>query len=213
MIYDTLEHAGQYRKLSGNLAKALDYLTGTELETVEAGRVEIDGERVFALFQSYETKPENDRPEAHRKYIDIQYLIEGEELIGVAPLASMERVAEAVPERDIWFYEGETAKLPLGSGRFAILFPQDAHAPCIAAGECRCGRSCSRSPLNRRNEPKKTIRKTGADAHIASAPVLQFIRSRRPSPRRTTRRRSDRRTPARRRSACCSSSAPATSLR
>ena len=67
MIYDTLEHAGQYRKLSGNLAKALDYLTGTELETVEAGRVEIDGERVFALFQSYETKPENDRPEAHRK--------------------------------------------------------------------------------------------------------------------------------------------------
>lgn len=137
MIYDTLDHAGQYRKLSGNLAKALDYLTGTELETVEAGCVEIDGERVFALFQSYETKPENDRPEAHRKYIDIQYLIEGEELIGVAPLALMERVAEAAPERDIWFYEGETAKLPLGSGRFAILFPQDAHAPCIAAGECR----------------------------------------------------------------------------
>lgn len=76
-------------------------------------------------------------PEAHRKYIDIQYLIEGEELIGVAPLASMERVAEAAPERDIWFYEGETAKLPLSGGRFAILFPQDAHAPCIAAGECR----------------------------------------------------------------------------
>ena len=87
MIYDTLDHAGQYRKLSGNLAKALDYLTGTELETVEAGCVEIDGERVFALFQSYETKPENDRPEAHRKYIDIQYLIEGEELIGVAPVS------------------------------------------------------------------------------------------------------------------------------
>ena len=123
MIYDTLEHAGQYRKLSGNLAKALDYLTGTELETVEAGRVEIDGERVFALFQSYETKPENDRPEAHRKYIDIQYLIEGEELIGVAPLASMERVAEAAPERDIWFYEGEAAARrravcdPLSAGR------------------------------------------------------------------------------------------------
>ena len=137
MIYDTLKHAGQYRGLSKNLARALDYLTGTELETVEAERVEIDGERVFALFQRYETKPENDRPEAHRKYIDIQYLIEGEELIGVAPLAAMEREAEAAPERDIWFYEGETAKLPLGGGRFAVFFPQDAHAPCIAAGECR----------------------------------------------------------------------------
>ena len=207
MIYDTLEHAGQYRGLSGNLAKALDYLTGTELETVEAGRVEIDGERVFALFQSYETKPENDRPEAHRKYIDIQYLIEGEELIGVAPLASMERVAEAAPERDIWFYEGETAKLPLGGGRFAILFPQDAHAPCIAAGECRPVRKVVVKVAVERYE------KHGADAHIASAPFLRFIRSRRPSPRRTTRRRSDRRTRARRRSACCSSSAPATSLR
>ena len=53
MIYDTLDHAGQYRKLSGNLAKALDYLTGTELETVEAGRVEIDGERVFATQRGY----------------------------------------------------------------------------------------------------------------------------------------------------------------
>ncbi len=137
VIYDTLKHAGQYRGLSKNLARALDYLTGTELETVEAERVEIDGERVFALFQRYETKPENDRPEAHRKYIDIQYLIEGEELIGVAPLAAMEREAEAAPERDIWFYEGETAKLPLGGGRFAVFFPQDAHAPCIAAGECR----------------------------------------------------------------------------
>ena len=52
MIYDTLEHAGQYRKLSGNLAKALDYLTGTELETVEAGRVEIDGERVFGDYDA-----------------------------------------------------------------------------------------------------------------------------------------------------------------
>lgn len=145
MIYDTLEHAGQYRKLSGNLAKALDYLTGTELETVEAGRVEIDGERVFALFQSYETKPENDRPEAHRKYIDIQYLIEGEELIGVAPLASMERVAEAAPERDIWFYEGETAKLParrravcdpLSAGR-ARAVHRRGRVPASAEGRCQ----------------------------------------------------------------------------
>ena len=158
MIYDTLDHAGQYRKLSGNLAKALDYLTGTELETVEAGRVEIDGERVFALFQSYETKPENDRPEAHRKYIDIQYLIEGEELIGVAPLASMERVAEAAPERDIWFYEGETAKLPLGGLRSSFRRTRTRRAsPRASAG--RCGRSCSRSPLSRRNEPKKRYEK------------------------------------------------------
>ena len=137
MIYDTIEHAGQYRRISKNLAKALDFLTCADLEAMDAERVEIDGSRVFAFFQRYETKPANDRPEAHRDYIDIQYLVSGEEMIGVAPLSSMRREVEAHPDRDIYFYEGETAKLPLGSGRFAILFPQDAHAPCIAAGESR----------------------------------------------------------------------------
>lgn len=135
MIYDTIEHIGQYRCLSENLAKALDFLTGTDLQNMPDERVEIDGERVYAFFQRYETKPANDRPEAHRNYIDIQYVIEGEELIGVAPLSSMDREIEAHPERDIYFYEGETVKLPIGRGRLAILFPQDAHAPCIAVGE------------------------------------------------------------------------------
>ena len=137
MIYDTIEHAGVYRGISKNLAKALDFLTGTDLKSMPDERVEIDGERAFAFFQRYDTLPANDRPEAHRRYIDIQYLIEGEELIGIAPLSAMKREIEAHPERDIYFYEGETAKILIGNGRLAILFPQDAHAPCIAAGESR----------------------------------------------------------------------------
>lgn len=137
MIYDTIEHMGQYRCLSKNLAKALDFLTGTDLKSVPDERVEIDGERAFAFFQRYDTLPANDRPEAHRRYIDIQYLIEGEELIGIAPLSAMKREVEARPERDIWFYEGETVNISIGGGRLAIFFPQDAHAPGIAAGESR----------------------------------------------------------------------------
>lgn len=137
MIYDTIEHMGQYRCLSKNLAKALDFLTGTDLKSMPDERVEIDGERAFAFFQRYDTLPANDRPEAHRRYIDIQYLIEGEELIGIAPLSAMKREVEARPERDIWFYEGETVNISIGGGRLAIFFPQDAHAPGIAAGESR----------------------------------------------------------------------------
>lgn len=137
MIYDTIEHAGVYRGISKNLAKALDFLTGTDLKSMPDERVEIDGERVFAFFQRYDTLPANDRPEAHRRYIDIQYLIEGEELIGIAPLSAMKREVEAHPERDIWFYEGETVNISIGGGRLAIFFPQDAHAPGIAAGESR----------------------------------------------------------------------------
>lgn len=137
MIYDTIEHAGVYRGISKNLAKALDFLTGTDLKSMPDERVEIDGERAFAFFQRYDTLPANDRPEAHRRYIDIQYLIEGEELIGIAPLSAMKREVEARPERDIWFYEGETVNISIGGGRLAIFFPQDAHAPGIAAGESR----------------------------------------------------------------------------
>ena len=137
MIYDTIEHMGQYRCLSKNLAKALDFLTGTDLKSMPDERVEIDGERAFAFFQRYDTLPANDRPEAHRRYIDIQYLIEGEELIGIAPLSAMKREVEARPERDIWFYEGKTVNISIGGGRLAIFFPQDAHAPGIAAAESR----------------------------------------------------------------------------
>ena len=137
MIYDTIEHARLYRGISQNLAKALDFLTGTDFKSMPDERVEIDGERAFAFFQRYDTLPANDRPEAHRKYIDIQYLIEGEELIGIAPLSAMKREVEARPERDIWFYEGKTVNISIGGGRLAIFFPQDAHAPSIAVGESR----------------------------------------------------------------------------
>ena len=72
MIYDTNDHAGLYRPISANLAKALDFLTSTDLSKYDTERVEIDGDKVYALFQRYETKPVNDSPEAHKKYIDLR---------------------------------------------------------------------------------------------------------------------------------------------
>ena len=66
--------------------------------------------------------------EAHNTYLDIQYLIEGHELIGVAQRETLTEV-EAHPERDIWFYTGKYEYLSLGDNRFIILWPHDAHAP------------------------------------------------------------------------------------
>ena len=134
MIYDTIDHIGRYVKIHSGLEKGLRFLTDTDFTNLAAGRVEIDGDRVFALLQEYETKPENEKPEAHRAYIDIQYLWQGEERVGVAPLTAMEEETQAFPEKDIWFYRGKTEKLSIGNGRFLVLFPEDAHAPCIACG-------------------------------------------------------------------------------
>lgn len=132
MIYDILPHIQQYQGLHPGILKGLRFLVETDLSGLEDQRIELDGDDLFALIQNYETKPVNDRPEAHRDYVDIQYLIQGNELIGVAPLEEMEEEMEARPEGDIWFYRGPVENLPIGAGRFMVLFPGDAHAPCIA---------------------------------------------------------------------------------
>lgn len=141
MIYDTIDHIQQYQGIHPGVLQGLRFLAETDFSGEET-RYELDGQRLFAFLQSYETKPGNDTPEAHRKYIDIQYLLEGEELVGVAPLESMTEEVEARPENDIWFYHGPTAPVPIGSGRFLVLFPGDAHAPSIAVDKPATVRKC-----------------------------------------------------------------------
>ena len=77
MIYDTLENREIYRKVHPGVALGLDFLAKTDFSKLEDGRYELDGDRVFANLMSYETKPANELPEAHREYIDIQFLVEG----------------------------------------------------------------------------------------------------------------------------------------
>ena len=132
MIYDSLDHLDRYNGIQPNLMKGLRFLAETDFSTLSSDRIELDGTRLYAMMQSYETKVENTTPEAHRKYADIQYLVRGEELIGVAPLATMKEEVEARPDSDIWFYHGKTHPLPIGNGYFMVLFPEDVHAPCVA---------------------------------------------------------------------------------
>jgi YhcH/YjgK/YiaL family protein len=132
MIYDKLDNLETYAPISERLAKGLQLLRTTDFSTMEDGKYEVDGKSLFFMLQSYDSKPVNDRPEAHRKYIDIQYLLKGEEYIGVAPLSEMTEEVSANPDGDIWFYHGPVTNVKIGNGKFAVLFPQDAHAPGIA---------------------------------------------------------------------------------
>ena len=131
MIYDTLKHLEAYRGIHPGVMRGLELLRDTDFSKMEDGRYEIDGDNLFILLQRYETKLENDTPEAHRKYIDIQFLLSGAELMGVGPLEEMQEV-EARPEGDIWFYHGPLDRIILSGDRFTVLWPGDAHAPCIA---------------------------------------------------------------------------------
>lgn len=132
MIYDSLKHLEAYRGVHPGVMRGLELLRDTDFSAMEDGRHEIDGDDLFILLQSYETKLENDTPEAHRKYIDIQYLISGAEKMGVGPLEEMTAEVEARPEGDIWFYHGPLSEVLLAGDKFTVLWPGDAHAPCIA---------------------------------------------------------------------------------
>ena len=102
------------------------------------GKHIIDGDKIFANVQSYDTK--DDAPfEGHRKYIDIQYMINGEEKVGVTDYSNCSTKEEYDEEKDIEFLKEITKlfkqyiKLQRNTDMkdFLIFFPQDAHQPAL----------------------------------------------------------------------------------
>lgn len=67
-----------------SLLKAVEFLQEAQGQELDDGRIEIDGKQVYALIQSYQGKTEIHQPrfEAHRRYIDVQYLVSGKEFFG-----------------------------------------------------------------------------------------------------------------------------------
>lgn len=142
MIYDTLANIHVYDGLHPRMKRALALLATTDFASLADGKYEVEGNDLFYMLSTYDSKPQNDTPEAHKKYIDIQFLISGQELVGVAPVSAMRGEAEAHPESDIWFYHGPTHNVLLAQDRFLVLYPHDAHAPCIAVDKPQSCRKC-----------------------------------------------------------------------
>ena len=115
-------------RIHKRLEKALKFLRETDFSKLEDGKLEIEGDKIFVNISTYMTRS-NEFPEAHKKYADVQYIIEGEEYIGVASLDDMQDEIVSDPDNDFWQYRGETSNIRLGKGQFAVFFPQDAHAP------------------------------------------------------------------------------------
>ena len=135
MILDLLANSTAYEKLHAGFSSAFYFLRKTDLATISAGRYAIDGERIYAIVQEYDTKPLADGfLEAHNRYIDIQYLVAGEECIGYAPLTSQAVHTPYDTDKDIAFFAGAADPIRLPQGHFAIFFPHDAHMPCRTTG-------------------------------------------------------------------------------
>lgn len=135
MIYDHIPNIALYKGLSPNIALGLDFLKQMKPDTA-VGTYQIN-HRVKVIVSEYETKTENEYGyEAHKKNIDIQYLLFGEERIACLPI---ERMVETEPyneEKDAAFYSSDLnlqpSYLSLLPGYFAIFFPQDGHMPQLS---------------------------------------------------------------------------------
>lgn len=135
MILDTLANHAQYSGISPRFARAFAFLQQITADAA-IGRHEIDGEEIYAFVQKHATKPIAEKQlEAHRKYIDIQYMVQGREIIMWAPLADLKECTMPFdPVVDAALFKGipEMVPVQVSPGQFALLFPEDGHAPSCA---------------------------------------------------------------------------------
>ena len=136
MILDRIENAAAYSGLGERLAAGLKFLAEFDAASAAEGRVDIQGDEVFALIQRYQTKPiDEGRYEAHRRYIDIQFVAAGAEQIGLGDPSEMEVIEPYDSDKDLVFLAGQGQLVTVSSGMFCVLYPHEAHMPMISIGE------------------------------------------------------------------------------
>lgn len=116
---------------------ALEYIRAHGA-SAETGKVELDGKALYISFQSYDTKAWEDcKYETHENYIDVQYVISGEEIITVTTREGLSERAPYNPEKDVTFYENDKrgVDLLLKAGDFVVVFPDDVHKPKAMNGK------------------------------------------------------------------------------
>lgn len=131
MIFETLTLCDRHAGVHPRFAAAFGFLRAMPAD-LPAGRQEIDGDRLFAIVQSYTTTAASERKfEHHRKYIDIQFLASGEEIIEHLPLAGLAVDVPYDGEKDYGLLREPAIKsaVVLRPGELGIFFPEDAHKP------------------------------------------------------------------------------------
>ena len=136
MIFDHINNIESYKGLSPDLYEGLKYLQQVSSD-IAVGTYQINP-RVKAIVSEYETKVKNEVGyEAHKKNIDIQYLLKGEERVACLPIEKLKETTPYSEEKDAAFFTAsiQPQEMTIGDGYFAIFFPQDGHMPQLSVGE------------------------------------------------------------------------------
>jgi len=133
MIFDQLKNARLYFQLGERFEKAFRYLSETDFTNMEPGKYEIDGNDVYSIVQSHNTKPLSAAKwEAHRMYADIQFILSGKEKIGISSFDKVIIIEEYDKDNDYALYKGDGNFLIADEGNFMVFFPTDVHMPSLA---------------------------------------------------------------------------------
>lgn len=140
MILSALSQSERYASLHPLFQRTFEHIRTTDFFSLAPGRYNIIGEDLIAIVEQVPGKSkEMARLEAHRRYIDIQLVLEGDEQMGWKPLADcLNPVSEHSDERDIrFFHDAPASWVAVPPDHFCIFFPEDAHAPLVANGQVR----------------------------------------------------------------------------
>ena len=140
MILSTLSESGRYAALHPLFPRAFEFIRDTDLLVLAPGRYPIVGEQLFVIVENVAGRTrEAAKLECHRKYIDIQLVLEGVDEMGWKALADcVDPVSDYSAEKDIrFFHDAPAAWIATPPGAFCIFFPEDAHAPLVSADHIR----------------------------------------------------------------------------
>ena len=140
MILSTFSQSSRYAALHPLFPQAFDFIRDKDLDALAPGVHQIVEGKLFAIVEHLDGRTrEAAKLEAHRKHIDIQMVLNGDETMGWRTLSECkEPLAEYSPERDIVFFGDEPASwVHVPPGGFCIFFPEDAHAPLVGNGKIR----------------------------------------------------------------------------
>ena len=140
MILSTLSQSDRYAALHPLFPRAFEYIRNTDLLSLAPGRYPIIDEQLFVIVEHVPGRTrEAAKLECHRRYIDLQLVLDGTDEMGWKPLADCHNpMSDYSAEKDIrFFHDAPASWIATPPGAFCIFFPEDAHAPLVSNGNVR----------------------------------------------------------------------------
>lgn len=132
MIFDSIKNLHKFTGAIPGLERVVDFLKTNDAHNIKPGNIPIKDKEIFLLVIEYDTAHEGPLKgsfEAHRKYIDVQYIVRGCEVIRYLNVDGMKSSVKYDPENDFEVFDcaKNYTTLALQEGQFVIFFPHDGH--------------------------------------------------------------------------------------